>query len=67
MSNAGLVPEKEPVAGRCPECAGSDLRRYPVLSAGGWFEVVKCQDCLRSVQRIPWKRLGWVSLSEDLP
>ena len=57
--------EKEPVAGACSECGASELRRYPVLGAEGWFEVVKCQSCLASMSREPWHRLGWVRLPED--
>jgi hypothetical protein len=60
-----LVPQKEEVAGECPECGAIELRRYPVLGAGGWFQVVKCQRCLYSVERVPWNRLGWVTLAED--
>ena len=52
--------EKVPVPGACPECGAEALRRYPALSAGGWFLVTKCQDCLASVERTPWKRLGYV-------
>jgi hypothetical protein len=52
--------EKAPVAGACPECGAEALRRYPALSAGGWFQVTKCQDCLASVERTPWNRLGYV-------
>ena len=60
-----LEPVKEPVAGACPECGAEELRRYPVLAADGWFEVVKCQRCLASVSREPWHRLGFVRLPED--
>lgn len=55
--------EKAPVAGACPECGAHALMRYPALSAGGWFQVTKCQDCLASVDRTPWKRLGYVDRS----
>jgi NMD protein affecting ribosome stability and mRNA decay len=60
-----LEPVKVRVEGTCPECAGVDLRRYPVLGAEGWFEVVKCQQCLASVSRERWHRLGWIRLPED--
>ena len=53
--------EKAPASGDCPECGGSEVRRYPVLSEGGWFMVEKCQECLASRAREPWNRLGWVS------
>jgi hypothetical protein len=59
--------ERAVVSGRCPECAASELRRYPVLSEGGWFVVVKCQACLGSVSREPWTRLGWVARQEFAP
>jgi len=39
------------VAGDCPACGASDLKAYAVLSEGGWFNVVKCQDCLTSLAR----------------
>ena len=53
------------VEGTCPECGAEELRQYPVLAVGGWFEVVKCQRCLCSASRRPWNRLGWVTLEED--
>jgi hypothetical protein len=49
---------RQPVEGECPECGARDLARYPVLGTGGWFQVVKCQRCLHSVEREPWNRLG---------
>jgi hypothetical protein len=39
--------------------------RYPVLSEGGWFIAVKCQECLYSQSREKWTRLGYVSLITD--
>jgi hypothetical protein len=56
---------REPVEGDCPHCGGPSLQRYPVLSDGGWYIAVKCQDCLHSVSREPWNRLGTVVLPED--
>jgi hypothetical protein len=56
---------KIPVAGHCDGCGAEDLRKYAVLSAGGWFVVVKCQTCLHSQTREPWRRLGWITLQED--
>jgi hypothetical protein len=61
----GAEPEKVRVAGTCPECGAAALFEYPVLATGGWFRVVKCQSCLASVSRVPWNRLGWISLPED--
>ena len=57
-----LFVEREPVGGECPECGASNLRRYPVLTEGGWFQVVKCQTCLHSVSRERWHLLGPVEL-----
>jgi len=53
-----LYVEREPVAATCPECGGGDVKRYPVLSEGGWWHVEKCQDCLASLKRVPAPALG---------
>jgi hypothetical protein len=60
-----LRVEREDVPGACPACGAEALRRYPVLSEGGWFMVTKCQECLSSVTRERWHRLGALSLLED--
>lgn len=57
--------ERETVSGACPRCGAEELRRYPVVSEGGWFKVVKCQNCLHSVSREPWSRLGPIQLLSD--
>lgn len=59
------VQPREDVPGACPECGASGLKRYPVLSEGGWFMVVKCQTCLCSVSREPWALLGYIELATD--
>lgn len=59
------VQEREPVAGSCDECSAEELKRYPVLSEGGWYMVVKCQACLHSQSREKWTRLGYVTLITD--
>lgn len=61
-SPADTVPRDE-VTGSCPRCGASVLRAYPVLSEGGWFQAVKCQQCLASVSRTPWSLLGPVQLT----
>ena len=61
------VQEREPVEGVCAGCGAEALRRYPVLSEGGWFLVVKCQTCLRSQSRERWNRLGHIQLSTTTP
>jgi N-methylhydantoinase B len=57
--------EKMPVAGTCPSCGEEDLKAYPVLRDGGWFEVVKCQSCLETVEKKRWNRLGSVRLDGE--
>jgi hypothetical protein len=56
---------REPVPGQCDDCGAEALMRYPVLSEGGWFMAVKCQQCLHSVRRERWHRLGHVRLRTD--
>tara|TARA_R110002096_G_scaffold99108_7_gene219804 strand:- start:4006 stop:4233 length:228 start_codon:yes stop_codon:yes gene_type:complete len=56
---------REPVAGACAQCGAEDLMRYPVLSEGGWYIAVKCQQCLHSHSREKWTRLGHVSMLTD--
>jgi predicted RNA-binding Zn-ribbon protein involved in translation (DUF1610 family) len=66
VTNDGVVSvEKVAVEGSCPECGKEALKRYPILGEGGWFDVVKCQDCLCSVSRDRWHRLGYVERLED--
>lgn len=48
-----------------PGSSAADFRRYPVLSEGGWFMVVKHQKTLQSVSREPWKLLGPIALTSD--
>jgi len=48
-----------------PGSSVDEFRRYPVLSEGGWYIVVKHQPSLRSVSREPWKPLGPVSLTSE--
>jgi len=53
-----LSVERLPVAGTCAACGAEDLASYPVVSEGGWWQVVKCQTCLVSVERTRGPRLG---------
>ncbi|MFZ0665934.1 MAG: hydantoinase B/oxoprolinase family protein [Acidimicrobiales bacterium] len=57
--------EREPVAGVCAECGSESIAQYQVLAADGWAVVRKCQHCLASVSRVPWRRLGYIHLIED--
>ncbi len=61
-----LFVTKEDVQGTCPVCRSQTLKRYPVLSEGGWWMTTKCQHCLFSVQRERWSRLGSIKLLTDL-
>lgn len=60
-----LTVQRTDVEGSCPECGRSELKAYPVLSEGGWFDVVKCQNCLHSVSRTRGPLLGPISLLVD--
>lgn len=51
--------------GACPECGAFKLAEYPLVAETGWHMVVKCQDCLASISRAPWNRLGWTTMLED--
>jgi hypothetical protein len=55
------VPRAD-VQGDCPECGSADLKAYPVLSEGGWWDVVKCQNCLCSVERKAGPLLGGITM-----
>ncbi|WP_181781630.1 hypothetical protein [Pseudonocardia pini] len=46
-----------------PGATAEEFRRYPVLSEGGWYVVVKHQPTLRSVSRTPDRLLGPVQLA----
>jgi len=60
-----VAADRESVDGTCPRCGRAELSRYPVLSEGGWFQVIKCQQCLHSVARTPWRNLGPIELLSD--
>lgn len=57
--------ERTAVEGSCPQCGATCLASYPVNSEGGWFLVVKCQQCLHSLSRSTWSRLGSIRLLSD--
>lgn len=48
-----------------PDSTADDFRRYPVLSEGGWFMVIKHQRTLQTVSRKPWRLLGPVPLVSE--
>ncbi|RYE43529.1 MAG: hypothetical protein EOP24_28000 [Hyphomicrobiales bacterium] len=41
-----------------PGATEDDFRKYPVLSEGGWFIVIKHQPTLQTVTRVPWGLFG---------
>lgn len=53
-----LFVDRERMSARCDACSGDDVRAYRVLSEGGWWQVVKCQTCLHSLDRTPASPLG---------
>jgi len=59
------VQPREAIPGACDACGAEALMRYPVLSEGGWYQAVKCQQCLHSQHREKWTRLGYVTLLTD--
>ena len=48
-----------------PGSTESDFKRYPVLSEGGWYMVVKHQPTLQTVSRQKWLLLGPVKLVSE--
>lgn len=46
-----------------PGSTAADFLRYPVLSEGGWFIVVKHQPTLVSVSRQQWELFGPIQLT----
>ncbi|MBC3191766.1 hypothetical protein H7X46_11905 [Pseudonocardia sp. C8] len=56
---------REPVDGTCRRCSAAELQAYPVLTEGGWFDVVKCANCLHDVSRTPGPLLGPIELLAD--
>jgi hypothetical protein len=45
--------------------AASDFKRYPVLSEGGWYIVIKNQKTMETVHKEKWTLLGPVKLVTD--
>ena len=46
-----LFEIRDKVTGICSECGSEEIAAYRVLTDGGWWEVVKCQKCLFSIDR----------------
>lgn len=60
-----IYVQRQPVPGACSNCGAQELRSYPVLSEGGWWDVVKCQVCLSSEERAPGPLLGGIKRISD--
>lgn len=60
-----LSVAREDVEGTCAACGAQRLQAYPVLSEAGWFDVVKCAECLTDVRRTPGPKLGPIELLAD--
>jgi hypothetical protein len=63
VTEAELAELGVDLAADFPGATAADFRRYPVLSEGGWYIVVKHQPSLRSVHRVRWELLGPVALT----
>jgi hypothetical protein len=63
VTEAELAEHGVDVARDFPGSTVSDFRRYPVLSEGGWFIVIKHQPTLTSIARTPWDLLGPIKLT----
>lgn len=48
-----------------PGSSAADFKKYPVLSEGGWYMVIKHQPTLTSVSRVKWNLLGPIKLVSD--
>jgi hypothetical protein len=46
-----------------PGASVEDFKRYPVLTEGGWFMVVRHQRTLQTIDSRPWHLLGPVKLT----
>ncbi len=65
VTDAELRAAGVDLASDFPGSTVDDFRRYPVLSEGGWFMVIKHQRTLQSVSREPWRLLGPVPLVSE--
>ena len=45
--------------------SASDFKRYPVLSEGGWYIVIKNQKTMQTVRKDKWTLLGPIKLVTD--
>ncbi|WP_440712478.1 hypothetical protein [Gordonia sp. FQ] len=66
MSRPQPSTVREPVDGTCPRCGATALARYDLVGEEGWVTVVKCGECLHSLERTPANRLGPITLLVDL-
>jgi len=45
--------------------SAADFKRYPVLSEGGWYIVIKNQKTMKTVHKEKWTLLGPIKLVTD--
>jgi transposase-like protein len=60
-----IFVQREEVAAQCPQCKSKNIKKYPVFSSSGWYQVVKCQDCLYSLERKKGPLCGEIGLISD--
>lgn len=65
VTSPAVALERGSVDGACPRCGAAALAGYPVFGEGGWFDVVKCQECLHPVSRERGPLLGSLQLLVD--
>lgn len=62
-----LFVEKKPADGVCGQCGSEDIKKYPVVSEGGWWMVTKCQQCFSVMDKKHLdSRLGSLEILSDL-
>jgi hypothetical protein len=67
VTEAELAVAGVEIARDFPGASPDEFKRYPVLSEGGWYMVIKHQPTLRVVSRNRWRLLGPIRLTyEDL-
>ncbi len=57
-STATVTAPRQARPGACPKCGAAALQAYRVMSEGGFWNVIKCQECLCSVERTPGPLFG---------
>lgn len=59
--------ERERVDRDCPECGSEEVARYPTLRFKGWFEIVRCQECMALLEEDAMMTHGfWRPWTQDM-